>query len=267
MLSWLRDRRRQRILHKARIDPALWQETLDSLPLLEGMSADELARLRDLAVLFLHTKTLEPVGGFELTDAMRLRIGCLAALPILNLDLDWYRNWYSVVLYPTGFRARRQHVDDANIVHDYEEDLVGEAWERGPVLLSWEEIEASRQRDGFNVAIHELAHKLDMLTGHPNGLPPLHRDMRVEEWSQAFGTAYADLVERVEAGEETAIDPYAAEDPAEFFAVLSEAFFELPWIVAEVYPAVYQQLRAFYRQDPLQRLTAPNVYQKAKNLQ
>ena len=255
MLGWLRERRRQRILNRARIGPALWQETLDALPLLAGMSADELARLRDLAVLFLHAKALEPVGEFQVTDAMRLRLGCLAALPILNLGLDWYRNWYAVVLYPAGFRARRQHVDEADVVHDYEEDLAGEAWERGPVVLSWEEIEASRQCDGFNVAIHEFAHKLDMLTGHPNGLPPLHRDMRVEEWSAAFGAAYADLNRRLEGGEETAIDPYAAEDPAEFFAVISEAFFELPWLVAKEYPAVYQQLRAFYRQDPLRRLT------------
>jgi len=259
MLGWFKDRRRQRILNRTEINPVLWRETLDALPLLGGMSVAELSRLRDMAVLFLHAKTLEPVGEFEATDAMRLRIGCLAALPILNLGLDWYRNWYSVVLYPGGFRARRQHVDEAAVVHDYEEDLAGEAWERGPVILSWEEIEASRYCDGFNVAIHEFAHKLDMLTGHPNGLPPLHRDMRVEEWSEAFGAAYADLTQRVAAGEETAIDPYAAEDPAEFFAVISEAFFELPWIVEEVYPAVYQQLRAFYRQDPLQRLTPARI--------
>ena len=254
MLGWLKEKRRQRVLASTHIDPQLWRQALDALPLLDGMGADELGRLRDLAVLFLHEKALEPVGGFELTDAMRLRIGCLAALPILNLGLDWYRNWYAVVVYPTGFRARRQHIDDADVVHDYEEELVGEAWERGPVLLSWEEVEASQQLDGFNVTIHELAHKLDMLTGHPNGLPPLHRDMRVEAWSAAFSSAYDDLVRQVEAGEDTAIDPYAAEDPAEFFAVLSEAFFEQPWLVNEVYPDVYDQLRAFYRQDPARRL-------------
>lgn len=254
MLSWLRRWRRQRVLARNPVDPMLWQQTLDSLPLLAGLSADELARLRDLAVLFLHEKALEPVQGFVLTPAMRLRIASLAALPILNLGLGWYRNWYSVVVYPAGFRARREHVDQASVVHEYQEDLVGEAWERGPVLLSWEEVETARSLDGFNVVIHELAHKLDMLSGHPNGLPPLHRTMRVEEWSRAFSEAYADLQQRLVAGEDTAIDPYAAEDPAEFFAVVSEAFFEIPHVVKDSYPSVYAQLHAFYRQDPARRL-------------
>jgi Mlc titration factor MtfA (ptsG expression regulator) len=258
-MGWLRDWRRRRILAGARIDEALWRRTLEALPLLGGMSAAELDRLRALTLLFLHEKALEPVGEAVVTDGMRLRIGCLAALPVLNLGLDWYRNWHSVVVYPSGFRARRQHIDEASVVHDYEEDLVGEAWERGPVLLSWEEVEASTALDGFNVAIHEFAHKLDMLTGHPNGLPPLHRDMRVEAWSEAFGTAFADLERRLAADEETAIDPYAAEDPAEFFAVLSEAFFEQPRLVKEVYPEVYGQLHAFYRQDPARRLPPGSV--------
>lgn len=256
MLKWLRQRRRQRILAKFKPKPELWQDTLDALPLLVGLTVDEQRRLQELALLFLHDKALEPVGGLELSDSMRLRLACLAALPILNLGLGWYRNWYSVVVYPSGFRARRHHVDEAAVVHEFTEDLVGEAWEQGPVLLSWEEVAASGHRHGFNVVIHELAHKLDMLSGHPNGLPPLHRTMRVEEWSAAFSAAYADLKQQLNAGLETAIDPYAAEDPAEFFAVLSEAFFELPHVVAATYPAVYQQLQAFYRQDPLARQEA-----------
>lgn len=253
MLSWLRERRRQRILAKARLEPRLWQATLDALPIINGMSADELRRLQELTLLFLHSKALEPAAGLELDEAMRLRIGCLAALPILNLGLGWYRNWYSVIVYPSGFRARRHHTDEADVVHEYHEELVGEAWEQGPVLLSWEEAAAAGQGDGFNVVIHELAHKLDMLTGSPNGLPPLHRGMPIAAWSAAFNAAYADINRQLEAGEETALDPYAAEDPAEFFAVVSEYFFEQPDVVAATYPAVYQQLQQFYRQDPLAR--------------
>jgi Mlc titration factor MtfA (ptsG expression regulator) len=254
MLGWLKEWRRRRILDNARIDDGLWRQTVAALPLLQGLTGEEQARLREVAILFLHEKTFEPVAGFEISEAMRLRVAAMAALPILNLGIDWYRNWYSVVMYPSGFRARRQHVDEATVVHEYEEDLVGEAWERGPVLLSWEEVEASLALDGFNVVIHEFAHKLDMLTGHPNGLPPLHRDMRVEAWSEAFSSAFEQLSLQVEAGGETAVDPYAAEDPAEFFAVLSEAFFEQPHLVYQSYPAVYAQLSAFYRQDPRQRL-------------
>ena len=254
MLAWLRDWRHRRILARTRLDARLWQEVVADLPLLAGLAAEGERRLQALARLFLHDKTLEPVAGLELDQAMRLRIACLAALPVLNLGLDWYRNWYSVIVYPSGFLARRHHVDEAEVVHEYTEELVGEAWERGPVLLSWEEVEASGRLDGFNVVIHELAHKLDMLNGPPNGLPPLHRDMRLQDWSQAVRAAYADMNRRLEAGEETEVDPYAAEDPAEFFAVISEYFFELPQLVAGTYPDVYAQLRAFYRQDPLQRL-------------
>ena len=102
----------------------------------------------------------------------------------------------------------------------------------------------------MNVVIHEFAHKLDMLNGPPDGLPPLHEGMRRQDWAGAFEPAYEDFCARVDDGEETAIDPYAAEHPAEFFAVTSEVFFETPDILQAEYPAVYAQLRLFYRQDP-----------------
>jgi len=105
-----------------------------------------------------------------------------------------------------------------------------------------------------NVVVHEFAHKLDMLNGGANGYPPLHRGMDRRSWSEAFGAAYRDLCARVDAGEDTVIDPYASESPGEFFAVLSEAFFELPDVVEAEYPRVYAQLAQFYRQDPLARL-------------
>mgnify|MGYP002064158200 CR=1 FL=1 len=141
-----------------------------------------------------------------------------------------------------------------DLVHRYREARSGEAWERGPLILSWADADQGRNYDGWNVIVHEAAHKLDALDGGTNGKPPLHANMRVEDWSRDFHAAYEDLERRVDAGLEPPIDDYALESPAEFFAVASEAFFEAPDLLEAAYPAVYHQLREFYRQDPLARL-------------
>lgn len=124
------------------------------------------------------------------------------------------------------------------------------------MVLSWQDVEYSGLGEGYNVVIHEFAHKFDMKNGSANGRPPLHSGMNQEEWAHAFQTAYDDFCRRVDGGEETLIDPYAAESPAEFFAVLSEYFFEAPDVLHAAYPAVYGQLQRFYLQDPLARLLA-----------
>jgi Mlc titration factor MtfA (ptsG expression regulator) len=224
------------------------------LPLLAGLSNDESRRLRDLALLFLRDKTFEQARDVGLNDEMRLTIALQACLPILNLGLGWYRGWYALILYPDEFVPQREWIDEDGIVWVAEEPMSGEAWEQGPVILSWADVRAGGVRDGFNVVVHELAHKLDMCDGSANGHPPLHRGMSDERWSFVFGRAYHDLIRRLELGEELAIDPYGSESPAEFFAVCSEAFFELPQLLAEAYRDVYGQLKEFYRQDPLSRL-------------
>ncbi len=253
-MGWLRDWRRRQVLARTELDEARWARALAADPVFAGLSSEERARLRGLAILFLHEKALEPTGGLVLDADQALALAAVACLPILNLGLDWYRGWSAVVVYPQGFIARHEYTDAAGVHHVVRKPLAGEAWERGPVILSWDDLLGSRGLDGFHVALHEFAHKLDMLTGEPNGLPPLHRGMSVRRWAAVFTEAYADLCARADAGEHTALDPYAAEAPEEFFAVASEAFFETPEMLAGCYPAVYEQLRAFYRQDPLGRL-------------
>lgn len=255
--SW----RRARILKRNRLDDAQWQHALAQLPLTRGFSTDELRRLRELAILFLHEKSIEIAGesdarhpGFQReVNEMRLAIAIQACVPILNLGLDYYTGWHAVIVYPSQFRPQHQYVDDADVVHVDTAWKMGESWERGPVILSWEDITSSGTGDGFNLVIHEFAHKLDMLDGSANGAPPLHPNMSLAEWSHVFTQAYADFCANVERGEDTVIDPYAAESPAEFFAVLSEAFFEIPRTVQQQYPRVYEQLALFYRQDPANR--------------
>ncbi|MCU0834533.1 MAG: zinc-dependent peptidase [Chromatiaceae bacterium] len=255
---------RRQILERerARVDAATWERLFARLPLLAGLSEGESRELRDLALLFLRDKTLEEARGLRLDADRRLAIALQACLPVLHLGLDWYRGWYAVIVYPEEFVPEREWVDEDGLVWVEEEAKSGEAWERGPVILSWADVEAGGVRDGYNVVVHELAHKLDMLDGAANGHPPLHAGMSDADWARVFTSAYEDMVERTDRGEETPIDPYAAESPAEFFAVMSEAFFELPHLLAAEYPEVYDQLRAFYRQDPAARL-APVVIEPA----
>lgn len=248
--------RRARLLKRAQLDDDSWQRALTRVTLTRGFSADELGRLRELVIVFLHEKSIEAADGVSLNEEMQLLIAIQACVPILNLGLDYYAGWYAVIVYPQQFRPQHEYVDDANVVHVDNDWKMGESWERGPVILSWEDVKNSGAGDGFNLVIHEFAHKLDMLDGSINGSPALHTNMSPAEWTRVFTQAYADFCARVERAEAVGIDPYGAESPAEFFAVLSEAFFEIPLIVQQRYPQVYEQLTLFYRQDPVRRLEA-----------
>jgi Mlc titration factor MtfA (ptsG expression regulator) len=147
----------------------------------------------------------------------------------------------------------REIVDEDGVVHTGDDLLSGESWEQGPVILAWSEVEQSGRGDGYNVVVHEFAHKLDMLNGEVDGLPPLPTGMRVAAWTAAFDAAYEELCERLDRGEEPWLDPYAAEDAGEFFAVCAEMFFDVPRRFQAEYPAVYAQLAAFFKQDPAAR--------------
>jgi hypothetical protein len=241
---------------RARIDSADWARVRKAVPTLADLTPPEATALEDLALLFLRDKRLEPVKGLELNTPMRLTVALQACLPILELGLDWYRGWYAVILYPDAFVPEHEVMGDDGVVWTEREVKSGEAWEQGPIILSWADVEAGLERNGYNVVIHELAHKLDLLDGAANGCPPLHVDMSPKAWADTFSAAYQDLCRRVDAGEETPIDPYATESPAELFAVVSEYFFERPDLLDTEYPGVYAQLRLFYRQDPLARMSA-----------
>ncbi|QXP88362.1 zinc-dependent peptidase [Methylococcus capsulatus] len=256
ILKFFRHLRRRRILDECPIGPTAFRAAIANVPLLARLPEPEREKLRRLATLFLHEKIFESSGNLALTEAMKIRIAALACLPILHLDLDWYAGWRTVVVFPTEFVRPREAMDDVGVMHEWEEILGGEAWDRGPVILSWADVEASGQGDGYNVVIHEMAHKLDMLNGPCDGFPPLHRGMRSSAWAQDFTAAFEDFNVRLDRAEYTPVDPYAGESPSEFFAVLSEYFFERPALVHDEFPAVYAQMCQFYRTDPLQRTPA-----------
>ena len=254
MFEVLKRWRRERIVARASLDARLWRKTLQQLPFLRGLKDEEQERLRQAVILFLHYKSIHGAGGLKLNAGMQLLIAIQACILIMNLDIDYYSGWVEVIVYPDEFVPALEYADEDGVVHTDREPRAGEAWLQGPVILSWADVAPSADGAGVNVVVHEFAHKLDMLNGDANGCPPLHRDMNREAWSQALGSAYADLCRRVDADEELVIDPYAAESPGEFFAVMSEAFFEIPVAVSGQYPGIYDQLRLFYRQDPLARL-------------
>jgi MtfA peptidase len=250
MFEKIRNWRIRRIVARHPIAESLWQDALDRCAPARRLGASDQAALRVLATLFLQSKSLEPTKELQLDDADRVLLATHACVPILKLGLDWYDGWYSVIVYPDAFIPRRPQTDAAGVVHQTDTVMAGEAWRRGPVILSWADVLSTGKKPGHNVVIHEMAHKLDMLNGEPNGFPPLHRRMNRREWSRVFTSAWDRLQEEQRNGAELPMDPYALESPAEFFAVASEQFFEAPANLRQHLPEVYQQLEQFYRQHP-----------------
>ena len=250
MFNRIRNWRARRLIVRRPIAEGLWRDALRRCTSARRLGASDQATLRVLATLFLHRKSLEPAQGLQLDDADRVLLAAHACVPILKLGLDWYDGWHSVIVYPAAFAPRREHMDAAGVVHQTNTILAGEAWGRGPVILSWADVLHIEQQPGHNVIIHEMAHKLDMLNGDANGFPPLHRRMDRRVWSRVFSTAWDRLRDEQRNGVELPIDPYALESPAEFFAVASEQFFETPATLREHLPDVYRQLEQFYRQHP-----------------
>ena len=254
LLDWWNRRKMLRALRKGPLTDRLWRRLRKELPLLRPLEVKEAVRLRELTALFLEEKQFNGVQGMVLDERMKAIIASQACLMILELGLESYAGWTEIIVYPETFRVQRSVADESGVVHEQDSTLSGESWERGPLILSWNEVERDslQLHKGRNVVIHEFAHKLDALNGRANGMPPLHPDMPLEAWTQALSQAYERLQRQVEHGH-ACINPYAATAPAEFFAVVSEYFFTAPEQLEEHCGKVYGQLRAYYRQDPLAR--------------
>jgi len=246
--------RNRRIIKRSSISPEQWTLAISALPLLEGLSNEELKRLQELVILFLYNKVFEGAHGLQVSQHMALLISLQACLPILNLGMTGYNGWTSVIVYPAGFSPERVVTDEFGVVHHTQSDLSGEAWQRGPVVLAWNEVETAGIIDGQNLVVHEFAHKLDMQNGVANGFPPLHAGMRVDDWIKAFTDGFEHFQYQCETGRSHDINCYGATSPAEFFAVLSEVFFERPAVINHHYSSIYEQLRQYYRQDTMMRL-------------
>ena len=252
MRAWLKRWREKRLLARRAIPDALWALTLARFHFLSWRSAADVARLRDMATLFLADKEFTGAHGLVVDDEMAVAIAAQACLPVLELGLVWYDGFKGVVVHADAVLAQREFVDDAGVVHEYEEELSGEAMHGGPVMLAWRDVADAGESagEGYNVVVHEFVHVLDMHDGVPNGVPALPDRASRDAWIGVLTAEYDAFCARINAGEDTPLDPYAAEAPEEFFAVASEAFFVAPQDFRVEHPRLYELLRGFFKQDP-----------------
>ena len=245
-------RREQAALARRPIADDLWKRTLVRYPFLQRRDPADAAELRRLTRLFLDRKEFSAGAGLHLTDAMVVAIAAQAVLPVLRLGLQRYDGFLGIVVHADQVTARREVADDDGIVHEYDEVLAGEAMPGGPVMLSWTDVRTAGHSAalGYNVVIHEFAHVLDMADGVADGVPQLPPEIAPTEWRATLHEEFSRLLQRLQAGESTALDPYGAQAEEEFFAVASESFFVSPELLQAEHPALYRLLTRFYRQDP-----------------
>lgn len=238
------------------IDDAAWRHAIAASPLARRMDAADLARLRDHVGRFLARQRLRAFGGLELGAGDWLLLAVQACIPLVRPGTQALRGWREVLVYPGEFRVRRHHHDERDgVVSEVDEVLAGEAWERGPLVLSWADVQADLASpwDGFNVIVHEMAHKLDMVDGPADGVPVLPAGIPRRTWIETFQRAYDRLSADVDRGRRTHIDPYAAESAGEYFAVVAELHYSSPATLERAEPAVAALLHRYFGASPAQR--------------
>ena len=234
--------------------PAAWRGLLRRhVPLVARLPADLQLRLKQDMLVFLAEKPFLGCAGLQPTDAMRVTVAALACMPLLGARRGYYPQLHRILLYPQPFVTPHRQVGEDGVHSEGLRTLSGESWAQGQVILSWPDVlrDAAEPADGRNVVIHEFAHQLDQSKGFANGAPPLRTRAAYRGWSRVLQAEFDALRQRLALGEEGLLDAYAATDPAEFFAVCSEVFFERPADLAAQHPALYGELRSYYRIHPL----------------
>jgi len=216
--------------------------------------------MRLLVADFVHDTRWEAASGFDLTEPIRVVIAAQASMLLLGLGIDSYPDLTSVIVHPSTVRLRGTHATGGGTFSTSTQHLAGQAHYQGPVLLSWSAARRGARfpQGGQNVVYHEFAHRLDMLDGVTDGTPPLgdERDPDVRAARQRWVDVCTAAYDTVRAEGSPVLRPYAGTNPAEFFAVATEVFFNRPTELCEHEPALYRELQAFYGQDPAARVTA-----------
>lgn len=251
MLGFFKERRRKALREKP--FPPEWESILrEHVPYMKRLSAEDQDELRGLILIFLHEKHFEGCAGIEIDDEIRVTIAAQACVLLLNRPNDVYPDLESILVYPSAYIDRRPRTVEGGIVLEDGETRLGESWTRGTVVLAWDAVlrGARDVHDGHNVVLHEFAHQLDSEDGAADGAPVLASRAAYGPWARVLGAAYEGLLEDVEEGNRTVIDQYGAKNPAEFFAVVTETFFERPRALRAKHPALYEKMREYYQQDP-----------------
>lgn len=233
--------------------PAPWERILiANLPPYRRMPARWRLRLQNLVKRFLHEKQFVGCGGLEINDEIRITIAGTACLLVLNRASTLYEDLRYIYVYPDSFSAPVERRDEAGVVSRSLQGRSGESWSNGKVILAWNEVNLGLQNftDGKNVGLHEFAHQLDQESGSSNGAPLLDRNSAYTRWAEVFTHEYQGLVNDAHLGRASLMDHYGATNPAEFFAVATETFYEQPQAMAQRHPELFQQLYQYYRVDP-----------------
>ncbi len=251
LFSWLRQRRRRKLI--ATPFPEEWENTLrQSVGHFSLISAEQQQKMRDGVRVMLAEKEWEGCRGLELTDAMRVVIAASAGVLILSFADFYFDNVQTILVYPDAFVVKQEHAIAGGATIEEDSERLGEAHQRGPILLAWEDVQENARKPGFgeNLVFHEFAHQLDMLNGAFDGTPNLPTRALADRWAKIMNDEYRRLQRAERRGRATVLDPYGATNPAEFFAVATECFFDAPRTMRQAYPDLYQLFRDYYRQDP-----------------
>lgn len=243
----------QRRLIQQQPFPAAWRQILKRrMPYFRALPADLQLQLKKLIQVFIAEKHFIGCADLVVTDEMKVTIAAQACLLLLNKPAHYYPKLKQILIYPAAFVVPTQQSDAAGVVSETAQVRLGESWQTGQIVLSWVDTltGAAICNDGHNLVIHEFAHQLDQLKGQATGAPELRSPQAYQQWSSVLSSEFAQLQRQLAAGIPTLFDPYAATNPAEFFAVISEVFFEQPELFNQQHPALYQQLKSFYALDP-----------------
>ncbi|MBU1700417.1 MAG: zinc-dependent peptidase [Candidatus Eisenbacteria bacterium] len=251
MLDFGKRRRRSHLREQP--FPPEWLQILErNYPLYAKLPPEDQRELKGDIQVFLAEKHFEGCGGLEITDEIRVTIAAQACFLLLHRENDDYPRLESILVYPSAYVARSNERLPGGIVHEGPSVRLGEAWSSGAVVLSWDDVRrgAADIHDGHNVVLHEFAHQLDQEDGRAQGLPVLERPSLYVAWARVLGNAFTELRDEIAKGHQTVLDAYGATNPAEFFAVATECFFEKPQALQKRHPELYDQLQTFYHQDP-----------------
>jgi len=261
MFGFFKRRRRRKIL--AEPFPDAWENILrKNFPLYLRLSDADRRELRDHIRIFIAEKNFEGAGELQITDEIRVTIAAQACMLLLHRESDYYPRLRSIIVYPHAFVSQVREQASLGVVSEREVVRLGEAWGHGTVVLAWDHTRsgAADIRDGHNVVFHEFAHQLDQESGDANGAPVLERSSMYVAWARVLGEAYARLQKDSGQGRSSVLDSYGATNPAEFFAVATEAFFEKPCQLRRSYPELYDELKMYYQQDPEEFFEHPEQY-------
>jgi Mlc titration factor MtfA (ptsG expression regulator) len=256
MFGIFKRRRRNRL--RAAPFPGAWLEIIENnVPLYARLPEPDRRELQGLVQIFLAEKSFEGCGGLDLTDEIKVTIAAGACLLLLHRDTDIYPRLVTILVYPSAYIAKAREAIGAGMVLEGDDIHLGESWSSGVVVLSWDDVRsgAADSHDGRNLVLHEFAHQLDREDGEINGTPLLDKRSQYVAWGKVLNFEYERLRRDSALGRYTLLDDYGATNPAEFFAVATECFFEQSEMLRKRHPALYEELRSFYRQDPARLVT------------